>query len=123
MGEEAGTNAGLGLQGTINLSRGDDEARILGTGAFKDGGILDGGVSELVFAGVPEQTEVNGDTIRMTFAVAGGIGNISDHILNFEILQLDRMAVAGQVVDVAKFDSVSKVAIAGNSTSGGRTPS
>jgi Ca2+-binding RTX toxin-like protein len=116
-GEEAGTNVGRGLSGTINLGAGDDEARILGAGAFKDGGVLDGGLSDFIFPSftTPTQTEVNGDTIRMTFAVAAAIGNISDHIQNFENLQLDLTNETGQEVDVANFDNLSKLRFSGAS--------
>ena len=44
VGDEAGTNAGLGLQGSIDLGCGDDEVRILGSGAIKSGATIDGGI-------------------------------------------------------------------------------
>ena len=116
VGDAALTNAGLGLRGTINLGIGDDEAWILGTGAFQ-GGILDGGVSIMPTDNAP--TEYYGDTLRMTFAVAGNIGNVSENIVNFEVLRLDRTAVAGQSIDVANFDNLQKVTITGNSEAGG----
>ncbi|UFZ02671.1 S8 family serine peptidase [Bradyrhizobium ontarionense] len=113
-GEDAGTNAGRGLRGSINLGAGDDEARILGSGAFQDGGTLDGGVSEFTPIGSPPiQTEVAGDTLRMTFAVAAAIGDISGRIQNFETLQLDATSLTNQVVDVAHFDSLAKLRFTG----------
>ncbi|MGJ5238900.1 S8 family serine peptidase [Bradyrhizobium oligotrophicum] len=114
-GEDAGTNAGRGLRGMINLGAGDDEARILGSGAFQDGGTLDGGVSEFTPPGSPPiQTEVAGDTLRMTFAVAAAIGDISGHIQNFEILQLDATSLTNQVVDLAHFDNLAKLRFTGS---------
>ncbi len=111
---------GLGLQGIIDLKGGDDEARILGTGAFKDGAILDGGVSVVDdWGGLPQPTEYKGDVLRMTFGVAAAIGNISDHILNFEILRLDTPTLTGQVVDVTNFDSLKTLVIAAGTAAGG----
>lgn len=117
VGDETGTNAGLGLRGAINLGYGDDEARILGSGAFQ-GGTLDGGINN-----IPNEfnspSEINGDTIRMTFAVAAAIGDISDDISNFEILQLDTPTQTGHVVDVTNFDSLAKLTLTGGTVPGG----
>ncbi|MGJ4999091.1 S8 family serine peptidase [Bradyrhizobium sp. HKCCYLS3077] len=113
-GDEAATNAGRGLRGSIDLGAGDDEARILGSGAFQNGGMLDGGVSTFTQPdSTTVETEVAGDTLRMTFAVAAAIGDISDRIQNFEILQLDATSLTNQVVDVADFDSLAKLRFIG----------
>ncbi|WP_195930625.1 S8 family serine peptidase [Hyphomicrobium album] len=118
VGDDAGTNAGLGLRGEIRLGLGDDEAWILGTGAFQgENAVLDGGVSIMPTDNAP--SEYYGDALRMTFAVAGNIGDISDYIMNFEVLRLDRTGLAGQTVDVANFDNLQKVLITGNSQAGG----
>lgn len=121
VGEDADTNAGGGLRGSINLSWGDDEAWILGSDAFQNGGSLDGGVSDYVppYTSTPVQTEVVGDTLRMTFAVAAAIGNISDRISNFEVLQLDGTILSGFTVDVANFDNLNKLQFLGGFSADG----
>ncbi len=114
-GEDALTNAGLGLRGTINLGGGSDEARILGTGAFR-GGTLDGG-SELATEEYEDAPQV--DVVRMSFAVAAHIGDISNYIMNFEALGLDTPTLTGQVVDVTHFDTLNQIVLYGASVSGG----
>ena len=111
-GQEAGTNAGAGLRGTISLGNGNDEVRILGTGAFK-GGKVNGGAGDGPQGGL----EI-GDTIRMSFAVAAEIGNISRNISNFEILQLDA-PVQRHDVSVANFDNVKKLVVTGSNSARG----
>ena len=49
------------------------------------------------------------DTSRMTFGVAAAIGDISEHISNFEVLRLDTPHLTGQVVDITKFDTLNRI--------------
>jgi Ca2+-binding RTX toxin-like protein len=97
-GDEAGLNAGLGLQGTITLGEGNDVARILGTDAFQ-GGTLDGG-------------DGDGDVIQMTFGVAEAIADISGSISNFEVVQFD-VTSQDHTVGTDKFDDVAGVIVQG----------
>ncbi|MDQ8699757.1 S8 family serine peptidase, partial [Hyphomicrobium sp. LHD-15] len=111
-GDDASMNSGLGLRGVIRLGEGVDEVRVLGSGAFQ-GGTVDGGIGVQSW-----QTEA--DVIRMTFGVANVIGNISDHISNFEVLQLDITSLDGQSADVSHFDNLSRIDIAGTDSGAGQ---
>ena len=102
-GDEATTNAGLGLRGVIELGTGDDETRVLGSRAFL-GGTVDAGDGT--------------DSLRLTFAVADAIGDISESIANFEVLRLDA-PVLETTVDLRHFDSPAAVVIAGGDADDG----
>lgn len=109
-GDDALLNAGLGLRGAITLSGGVDEVRILGSGAFQ-GGSIDAGTEE-------ESGWQEADVIRMTFGVAGAIGDISNYISGFEIVALD---VNGQShsVDMSNIDGITQITINGTSGAAG----
>ncbi|MDQ8700874.1 S8 family serine peptidase, partial [Hyphomicrobium sp. LHD-15] len=109
----SGANAGLGLRGTITLDAGSDEVHILGSGAFQ-GGTIDAGWN----GEADQQYNPDADTIRMTFGVAEAIGDISSHISGFEVLQLD-VTSQSHSVNVANFDGLTSVRIAGTEGSGG----
>ncbi|MEQ1669387.1 MAG: S8 family serine peptidase, partial [Hyphomicrobium sp.] len=102
-GDEANINAGLGLRGTIQLGGGQDEVRILGSGAFQ-GGTIDGGFVD------PEYGFLEADVIRTTFGVAEAISDISGNISNFEILHLTATGL-GHTADATKFDSLSQIVV------------
>ncbi|HPG88658.1 MAG TPA: calcium-binding protein [Hyphomicrobium sp.] len=102
----SGTNAGLGLSGAINLGGGDDEARLLGSGAI-NGGTVDGGEGD--------------DTLRVSFAIAAATADVSANISNFEILRLDT-PTGTNVVDVSHFGTFDDILVFGNNaTSGNNT--
>ena len=116
-------NEGLGLRGTITLSHGADEVRILGSGAFASyvnsagetvWGTIDGG--ENGDSSVPFNPDA--DTIRMTFGVAEAIGDISARISGFEKLQLD-VTAQSHAVDVTNFDNMKSIVVTGTTGTGG----
>lgn len=99
----SGTNAGLGLQGTVDLGGGDDEARLLGSGAI-NGGSLNGGDGE--------------DTLRVTFAIAAATADISANLSGFEVLRLDT-PTGTNTVDVANFGGIDHILVFGNASNTG----
>jgi Ca2+-binding RTX toxin-like protein len=103
-GPDAATNAGLGLRGNINLGSDDDEAWILGSGAFQ-GGSINGG-------------EGDGDVIRVTFGVANAITLDFTKVTNFEVVQLD-VTSGSYAVDGSKFGDIKNVVVNGSAGAAG----
>ena len=99
----ATNSAGLGLQGIVDLGGGDDEARLLGSGAI-NGGSLNGGDGE--------------DTLRVTFAIAAATADISANLSGFEVLRLDT-PTGTNTVDAANFGGIDHILVFGNASNTG----
>ncbi len=119
-GEDALMNEGLGFRGRIELGLSNDEVRILGSEAFQSYVNQAGEtVWGFIDAGEMEGGYIDHDAIRMTFGVAEAIGDISEYIANFEVLELDVNSRSHGTIDVRNFDSVTEVTVRGTAGAAG----